>query len=879
MKLFLRTLAALMACALTVPAATAQQTPVKREMRSAWVATVTRDWPSKSISGAPADIQQQKNEMITLLDSLKANNMNAICLQTRSKCDAIYPSSYEPWCEQVGSGRGTDPGYDPLAFAIEEAHKRGLEFHAWINPYRYESVKGQFGNVDYRITHPDWLLDGPSSTILNPGLPEVRQRICDVIKEIVSKYDVDGILFDDYFYLPEGTDLKLDVDLYNKYKTGNMTQQNWRRNNVNQMVRDVYKTIKETKPWVRFGIGPAGVTCRTQAMANQYDVPICPIGDDWTYSKIFCEPLAWLKDQALDYISPQIYWRIGSSQDYDQICRWWSQVADKFGRHVYPSHYLETVTAWGFDELSDQVALNRRYTRNEAPGSVFFSSKYMFSNPDKFGYHLRKTVFTSPALLPPMTWETATDPGAVKNVTRNGATLDWDAIPGMRYTVYAVPQGASFDRQAAWLLGMTYTNSYTLPNSRLVGFDYYVCPLDRFANEYEAASPAVPANSLDAPVITAPADGAELEMPFTFSWTAVRDAQSYIITFANDAAMSDVIMAVAVDGNEATATGAADCLFRGLPVDRKIYWRVNACAAGYKDGVSASRALTPRNFQILYPGNNAIDVELSPDIRWTFPDRKATLQLASSADFGERNIVLEINAEGGSYQIPRCFLAGNTQYFARVISEDGAKTTPTVSFTTKFIAAGNPDFLIPQDGGTWHADQPLRISPVEGMREVRVEVAATPSITVRNCWYTTTFDRMTWCDTKVNNASEIKISSKAMQDGNVYYARLRSTYVDADGKTVTNDYSPLISFTYSSQAGVDGIGADDNAENLRLNGNVLTVTAPSDAAVKLYNASGRLVADLYNGNLGGSVAITLSDLPAGLYIAVLNGTHTLKIVR
>ncbi|HRU63914.1 MAG TPA: family 10 glycosylhydrolase, partial [Paludibacteraceae bacterium] len=183
----------------------------KREMRAAWLATVWRlDWPSVTVPKATgtneaarqAAIQQQKNELIAIFNKLQGANMNAVFFQVRGMCDAMYQSSYEPWSAYISSERGADPGYDPLAFAIEEAHKRGLELHAWLNPYRYSSSIYTHGEtpMDYYITHPDWLLDyGGYTKILNPGLPEVRQRIKCIIGEIVNNYHVDGIVFDDYF--------------------------------------------------------------------------------------------------------------------------------------------------------------------------------------------------------------------------------------------------------------------------------------------------------------------------------------------------------------------------------------------------------------------------------------------------------------------------------------------------------------------------------------------------------------------------------------------------------------------------------------------------------------------------------------------------------
>lgn len=274
----LRTVAFAAICSLVIGGyagteAYAADPAVKREMRSAWVATVWQlDWPQSTVSstGNTTQINAQKKQLTTLLDSLARNNMNSICFQVRSRCDAMYNSSYEPWSSDLVSYRGLDPGYDPLAYCIEECHKRGMECHAWINPYRYESQIGQWNGTPkaYRDEHPDWLLDVKEASILNPALPEVRQRICDVVDEIVRNYDVDGVLFDDYFYL-QGISTE-DAAHYQSYKQGGGTLSlgDWRRDNVNKMVADVYSTIKKAKPYVRFGISPAGVAATSASVAG-----------------------------------------------------------------------------------------------------------------------------------------------------------------------------------------------------------------------------------------------------------------------------------------------------------------------------------------------------------------------------------------------------------------------------------------------------------------------------------------------------------------------------------------------------------------------------------------------------------------------------------
>ena len=219
-----------------------QAQPPKREMRAGWLATVYRiDWPTTAMTSVTsANISAQKAEFTAILDSVKAANMNAVFFQVRPESDAFYNSDYEPWSAHLGGSRGTYPGYDPLAFAIEESHKRGIELHAWLNPYRFETSAGKYAGqtCDYKTLHPEWILDyavytGATKTtdgitILDPGNPAVRKLIKNVVGDILSKYDIDGIIFDDYFYAYAGTSTTLDSYAQNLYKPASKTLSDWR---------------------------------------------------------------------------------------------------------------------------------------------------------------------------------------------------------------------------------------------------------------------------------------------------------------------------------------------------------------------------------------------------------------------------------------------------------------------------------------------------------------------------------------------------------------------------------------------------------------------------------------------------------------------------
>ncbi len=296
--------------------------PPKREMRAAWVTTVWGlDWPQGLTipsTGSTYHINEQKKMFIRLIDSLKSANMNTIFFQVRSECDAFYRSSYEPWSSNLVSTRGMDPGYDPLEFVIQESHKRGIEVHAWLNPYRFESAVGKYKDKagDYRQTHPEWVLEYPDKTngsknvsILDPGNPGVRAQIVNIVREIVTNYDVDGITFDDYFYAYGGTPDALDAYAQGLYKPAGKNLHDWRRENVNQMVADVYHMIQNVKPYITFGVSPFGIwtTDATVAAKEGIELPAGITGGNM-YAEIYCDPVAWLKEATVDYISPQLYW-------------------------------------------------------------------------------------------------------------------------------------------------------------------------------------------------------------------------------------------------------------------------------------------------------------------------------------------------------------------------------------------------------------------------------------------------------------------------------------------------------------------------------------------------------------------------------------------
>lgn len=488
-----------LAAVLLAIAALPMSSGVKREVRSVWMATVwALDWPSSTSSTTA-----QKNEMVKYLDVLQKNNFNAIYFQVRTMSDAFYKSSYEPWSSYLTGTRGKDPGWDPLAFVVEECHKRGMECHAWVNPYRFSTGSNWSTAQDQALKSAGMLLaytksDGKTTTILNPGLESVRKRIVDVCKEIISNYDVDGLVFDDYFY-PEGipvTSSAGDYDLWQK-SGASMTFGDWRRNNVNQMVADVYKMVQQQKPYVRFGISPAGAACTSAAVAAKHGIDRCPVASDWQYDGIFSDPVAWLEAGTIDYISPQLYWKTNhKTNPFGPMTKWWSYVAKHFGRHHYASHSISFLnssnTTSDWEEIGKQVQFSRDYTENEAPGAVFYSAAYVTGKKQSgFGEWLQVNKFQNKALTPAIDWKKSDlEKMQVSALSKRATVLSWAGVDNVRYSVYAVPESVNVETldsniPAEYLLGVSYKTTYTMPDDKKSGYNYAVCVLDRYGNEYE----------------------------------------------------------------------------------------------------------------------------------------------------------------------------------------------------------------------------------------------------------------------------------------------------------------------------------------------------------------------------------------------------------
>ena len=372
------------------------------EFRAVWVATVDNiDWPSsKNLS-----VAEQKAEYIKLLDMHQQNGMNAVIVQIRPAADALYPSKYEPWSEFLTGlqGRAPSPMYDPLEFMIRETHNRGLEFHAWLNPYRavFNMRTSSVAPNHLTQTHPEWFLMYGGKKYFNPALPEVRQHTANVVKDIVSRYDIDAIHMDDYFYpyRIEGKEFP-DQQSFLQYGKG-LNKDNWRRSNCDSIIKLLYETIRSTNPRVKFGISPFGI------WRNKSQDPMGSNtrGGQTNYDDLYADILLWLEKGWIDYVVPQLYWERGHKlADYDTLLDWWNQ--HSYGKQLFIGHGFYRAgsnPAWRRpDEIPKQIEALRSYQTTQ--GSVFFNSKVFEKNPLGWNDSLQNNYYYFPALVPPMPW-------------------------------------------------------------------------------------------------------------------------------------------------------------------------------------------------------------------------------------------------------------------------------------------------------------------------------------------------------------------------------------------------------------------------------------------------------------------------------------------
>ncbi len=507
MKRHFLSLLALVLCASSLMA-----TQPKREMRAAWISTVANiDWPSREAKGNAA---LQKAELAAMLDSVQALNMNAVIFQIRPTADALYYSDLEPWSNWLTGKQGVDndQSYDPLVFATTEAHRRGIDVHVWMNPYR---VTNGFEIEDLAASHiyqqhPEWFCKYGKQWYFEPGLDETRMWLNKVVADVVTRYDIDAIHFDDYFYpYPiKGQDFP-DSAVFAAHPRGFTDKGDWRRNNVNMVIQELQTTIKSIKPWVEFGISPFGIWRN----AKSDSIRGSATNGLENYDALYADILLWLEKGWIDYVVPQLYWEIGKKvADYEILAHWWADYT--YGQNLYigqspyrmkdpnapkpqpkkgkkgkkgqkPEKPVE-ITGWDIpNEICRQITLNRSIPKIK--GSVFFPINVLLKNHVGTADSLRNDYYRYPALQP-ITPNIKSRPAITPtNLRLTDGTLSWDAVVAeggqatAYYVVYAFPAGAAVDfNNPAYIVVRTTDTSIPATEANAM---YCVTQVNKFKQE------------------------------------------------------------------------------------------------------------------------------------------------------------------------------------------------------------------------------------------------------------------------------------------------------------------------------------------------------------------------------------------------------------
>ena len=468
------------------------QQPVapKREFRGAWIQAVNGQW-----QGIGRDAMQA--ELTRELNALQADGINAILFQVRVEGDALYASQLEPWSRYLTGQQGTPPSpyWDPLQWMVEQCHARGMEIHAWINPYRAKT-KGTtaLASTHYAIQHPERCFQYQDLMIFDPGLPENRHFICQVAQDIISRYDVDGFHIDDYFYPYPVAGVPIPDDAsYLAYGQGR-NRGDWRRENVNTFIRELRDAIRAVKPWVKFGVSPFGIYRNHRSWAGG-----SATNGTQNYDDLYADVLLWVNEGWIDYNIPQIYWEIGNkAADYDTLIRWWSENA--YARPLYIGQDVErTVKATDLRNPSQNQMAAKYALQRGLPGvhgSCQWYARAVVDDKGGYGTTLRNYYHRTPALQPLMPWLDKKAPGKPRKVkavwTEDGYMLFWTAPRGKKpmdearlYAVYVFPKGMKIDLENMnQLVCITADTHVLLPYSNgETKWTYVVTALDRLQNE------------------------------------------------------------------------------------------------------------------------------------------------------------------------------------------------------------------------------------------------------------------------------------------------------------------------------------------------------------------------------------------------------------
>lgn len=475
--------------------------PPKREFRGAWIQTV-----NGCFKGMSRDDMQ--NTLTRYLDAFQRYGLNTVIFQVRCEADAFYKSRYEPWSYYLTGEQGVAPNpmWDPLEWMVEQCHRRGLELHAWINPYRAKTAAPH----DLAVNHPynmwpDRFFKYRDMLLFDPGEPGNREYICRVVADIMRNYDVDGIHMDDYFYPYPAAGMEIpDNNSYAKYNNGIADRGDWRRYNVNELIHQMHDTIRAVKPWVKFGVSPFGIYHNARRGGN---IPGSDTNGLENYGDLYADVLYWVNKGWVDYSMPQLYWQIGHSvADYETLIRWWDKYASN--RPLIIGESIENTIKYADlsnPQINQLIAkMNLERSLPNVSGSCMWYGEVFANNKGNYAEAVHQLYFKHPALQPLMPFIDGKAPGKVKKLkpvwTEDGYILFWTAPKAksemdeaVKYVVYRFAKGESIDLDdASHIVTVTPDNFYKLPyedgSERYV---YVVTALDRLQNESSAVKKKV----------------------------------------------------------------------------------------------------------------------------------------------------------------------------------------------------------------------------------------------------------------------------------------------------------------------------------------------------------------------------------------------------
>lgn len=661
-----------------------QPLPPKREFRGAWIATVINyDWPTKP----GLTTSEQQSQLLALLDELKISGVNAVFFQIRTECDAFYQSEFEPWSYYLTGEQGVAPSpfYDPLEFVINESHKRGMELHAWLNPYRAEKVIGTYPFVANHITktHPEWILQINTYKFLNPGIPEVTDYVTKIINDVARRYDIDGIHLDDYFYpYPPDQITDQDAATFQLCNHGITNVGDWRRENTTALIAQINDSLKSIKPYLKYGVSPFGIW--------KSGIPAGITGMD-AYNVIYADAISWLKNGSIDYLAPQLYWPLGGGQDYAALNNWWSDSTTAYDRHLYVGQAAYKASSYGANEIPSEVNFNRNNPKCQ--GSIFFRAANFLENPKGMTDSLKYSLNRLYAIPPIMNWKEANPvpPNAPTNLRYelnpargkyefvwNAPSLASDGEAAARYALYRFETNPSSVDGTNKIFGTTGETSLSTKFAKTLstpGNYFVVTAFDRLENE-SVMSNVLLLNTADftpqIPNLISPVnDDKSQRDSVRLIWKGDAYTYGYAIQVSTDSTFSSTFIVNKPD--------IKDTFFvlKGILASTKYFWRIKAIGLGINSDFSSTfsfKAGFPNVPILVEPKHATTNVSLNPIFKWMKESTASSyrFQLATTIQFPPETMKVDTVVTDTSLQVLNLSPLKNHYWRVSALNDYGA---------------------------------------------------------------------------------------------------------------------------------------------------------------------------------------------------------------